>query len=159
MGEGKWKAFPFTRGETSISHLLFADDVILLGEASVDQARLIKTCLQEFCTASGQKVSGQKSSILFSPNTNDAVRAGVCNIMEMPQTEDLGRYLGAPTINGRVTKATYQSIIEKVDKRLAGWKTKCLSLAGRATLIQATIGYCRYSSLCNAICKAPPIYL
>ena len=30
-------------------------------------------------------------------------------------------------------------MITKVDNRLAGWKAKCLSLAGRLTLIQATI--------------------
>ena len=53
--------------------------------------------------------------------------------------EDLRRYLGVPTITGRVTKATFQGVIDKVEKCLAGWKTKYLPLAGRATLIQATI--------------------
>jgi len=69
---------------------MFADDVILFGEASVEQARIVNTCLQEFCAASGQKVSSQKSNIFFSPNTNDAVMAGVCNILAIPQTEDPG---------------------------------------------------------------------
>ena len=44
-----------------------------------------------------------------------------------------------PAIHGRVSKANFQHVINRVDKRLAGWKTKCLSLAGRMTLIQATV--------------------
>ncbi|KAJ8440029.1 hypothetical protein Cgig2_020517 [Carnegiea gigantea] len=53
--------------------------------------------------------------------------------------EDLGRYLGTPTINGRVTKHTFDSIMNRVDKRLAGWKTRILSNAGRLTLVQTVI--------------------
>jgi len=57
----------------------------------------------------------------------------------MTATEDLGKYLGVPTINGRITKATYKHVVEWVEKRLAGWKAKCQSLAGRITLIQSTL--------------------
>jgi len=119
--------------------MMFADDVILLGEASKDQAQIIKNCLQKFCDASGQKVSKDKSRIYFSPNTNDAVIAEVCNTLEIPQTDDLGRYLGVPTINGRVTKTTFGAVIDRVENRLAGWRAKCLSLAGRVTLVTSTI--------------------
>jgi len=136
---GQWKAIPITRGGTQLSHLMFADDVVLFGEASIEQAQVIENCLTEFCTWSGQKVNTQKSSIYFSPNTNEAMMVQICTVMGYSRTDDFSIYLGVPTINGRVTCATYQSVIDKVDKRLAGWKTKCLSLAGRVTLIQSTI--------------------
>lgn len=55
------------------------------------------------------------------------------------KTDDLGKYVGVPTIDDRVTKASYQEIITRVDCKLAGWKAKCLSTAGWAILIQATI--------------------
>ena len=57
----------------------------------------------------------------------------------MSSTGDLGRYLGVPTINGRVTNATYKQVVDRVEQRLAGWKMKCLSLAGRITLIQSVV--------------------
>ena len=57
----------------------------------------------------------------------------------MECTGDLGKYLGIPTINGRVNKATFQEVVQRVDNRLAGWKLKCLPLAGRAALISSMI--------------------
>jgi len=48
----------------------------------------------------------------------------------MTSTEDLGQHLGVSTINGRVTKATYQHGEERVEQKLARWKIECLSLAG-----------------------------
>ena len=100
---------------------------------------MIKECLADFCEWSGQKISTHKSSIYFSPNTNEAIAVGVCATLGIQTTEDFGRYLRVPTITGKVTRATFQNVIAKVDKKLAGWKAKCLSLEGRLTLIQATI--------------------
>ena len=36
--EGKWKEIPLAKGGTRISHLMFADDVVLFGEGSRSQA-------------------------------------------------------------------------------------------------------------------------
>jgi len=80
-----------------------------------------------------------KSSIYFSSNTNEAIIAEICNTMEMQQTEDLGCYLGVPTINRRVTKAMFHYVLARFEQRLVGWKSKCLSLAGRITMIKSTI--------------------
>jgi len=41
----KRKAIPLTRGGTRLSHLMFANDVVLLREASREQAQTIKNCL------------------------------------------------------------------------------------------------------------------
>lgn len=52
-------------------------------------------------------------------------------------TNNLGKYFGAPLIHGRVTKATYMEIGDKVNSRLSSCKSLHLSLAGGATLIKA----------------------
>lgn len=41
-----------------------------------------------------------------------------------------------PLFQTRVSKATYSGVIDKVQKRLATWKSKVLSMFGRITLIQ-----------------------
>ena len=65
--------------------------------------------------------------------------AEVCNVMTMQHTDDFGRYLGVPAVNSRVTKGLFQPMVTRVENRLVGWRAKCLSLAGRITLIKSTI--------------------
>ncbi|XP_074314304.1 uncharacterized protein LOC141649515 [Silene latifolia] len=69
----------------------------------------------------------------------DDVKTRVSNALNIAATEDLGMYLGMPTINGRVTKAIFDFISQKVYKCLSGWQSKNLSLAGKVTLAQSTL--------------------
>lgn len=50
---GRWKALQASHGGPKISHLIFADDVVLFTEAALDQARVIQDCLDRFCSTSG----------------------------------------------------------------------------------------------------------
>ncbi|CAN1191394.1 Putative ribonuclease H protein At1g65750 [Linum perenne] len=47
--------------------------------------------------------------------------------------------LGVPILHGRVTKATYEYILNRMDDKLAGWKVHNLSLAGRVTLASSVL--------------------
>jgi hypothetical protein len=62
-----------------ISHLLFADDLIILMHADKKNADCLMDILNRYCASSGQKVSQAKSSIFFSNNTEVNVKAEVCN--------------------------------------------------------------------------------
>lgn len=55
-----------------------------------------------------------------------------------------------PTLASRVTKEKFSHLCEKIDRRLAGWKTKYLSLAGRITLAQSTISSMSFYSMQTA---------
>ncbi|CAL8991787.1 unnamed protein product [Prunus brigantina] len=132
-----WKPIKTSRNGPNVSHLFFADDLVLFAEATPCQARVMKDCLDLFCSASGQTVNFAKSAIFCSPNTCKMVAKEIGAICGSPITEDLGKYLGLPLLHSRVTKGTYNGLLDKVQNRLAAWKRKCLSLAGRATLIQA----------------------
>ena len=53
------------RGAPSISHLLFADDVILFAKADVVEVREFMKILNSFTKASGQRVNFLKSGLIF----------------------------------------------------------------------------------------------
>lgn len=131
---GRWKPLKASRNGPSVSHLFFADDLLLFADATVSQMEVVKRCLAEFEHASGQKVSFSKSIVHFSSNTLCEEAAEISLMGGMPLTEDLGRYLGMYLVHGHHGKQHYKSLLERVHKRLNGRKMKTLSLAGRATL-------------------------
>lgn len=63
-----WKPMIAGLRGPKISHLIFADDLLLFDEASLEQMRIILDCLHCFFDSSGQNVNPQKTSIVFSKN-------------------------------------------------------------------------------------------
>jgi hypothetical protein len=55
----------------------------------------------------------------------------------MQRVEHFSKYLGFPTHIGRSKNQAFQFILDRIWKKLKGWKEKNLSFAGRATLIKA----------------------
>ncbi|GMI70388.1 hypothetical protein HRI_000708100 [Hibiscus trionum] len=99
----------------------------------------IKATLDQFCSCSGHKVSESKTKIYFSKNCDVERRYALADSGGFELVEDLGTYLGVPLLHKRVTKATYRFLIEKVERRLSGWASRTLSLAGRITLAKAIL--------------------
>ncbi|XP_057760081.1 uncharacterized protein LOC130980412 [Arachis stenosperma] len=134
-----WNPISLSRDGPKLSHLCFADDMILFAEASMEQADVIKKVLEAFCNSSGQRVNNEKTRVFFSNNINHNIREGVSEVLQFSRTNDLGKYLGVPLLHSRVTDSTYKSIINNLEARLNGWKARTLSLAGRATLVKSIL--------------------
>ena len=60
-----------------IHSILFADDLIICGEADLQQVQTIKSILDSFCAASGQTPNWTKSSILFSKKVTPDLKAQI----------------------------------------------------------------------------------
>ncbi|XP_031124326.1 uncharacterized protein LOC116027040 [Ipomoea triloba] len=65
----------------------------------VDQINVISQCLGRFTRASGQKVSLSKSQIFFSSNVDREEAQKIVSIAGIPESRDLGKYLGVPTLH------------------------------------------------------------
>lgn len=63
--DGVWKAPKAGRNGPTISHLMFADDLLLFGQATSNQMECVLHILRKFCLLAGQKVSIEKTSIFF----------------------------------------------------------------------------------------------
>ena len=84
-------------------------------------------------------MSASKSRIWFSPRIPKCLKDQVVDIFGTPTTDRIGTYLGTPIFTTRRTTNSYQFLIDKIQKRIEGWQVKYLLMAGRATLIKATV--------------------
>ncbi|KAK9169650.1 hypothetical protein Syun_001790 [Stephania yunnanensis] len=145
VSSGSWKAPSIGDENNQISHLFFADDLILFAEATVEHMKVVENILNDFCQASGHRISKDKSQLFFSPNLDDDYVEQLSNVLDIPISKDLGRYLGVLIIHGRVTKATYSKVLNAVATKARNWSPCRTSLARRVTL-------------CKSVLNATPLY-
>lgn len=137
--EGIWRPLKASRGGIQISHLFFADDLLLFAKAGDDRVACINEALRTFSRASGQKINYHKSLMFCSPNVCEQVATKLSLDMGIPLTADLGRYLGHQLIHQGRNNSGHAKLLQRVRDKLDGWKTKCLSRAGRITLAKSVL--------------------
>ena len=120
------------------SHLFFANDLVLFARANLENCLAIKDVLSEFCTRSGQTISAAKSRVYFSPNVVPNQREAFSDILGFTPTSNLGKYLGFPLKHPGNRRQDFSFVLDRVKKKLAGWKVNLLSMAGRMVLIQSS---------------------
>lgn len=122
-----------------LSHLLFADDVLLFTKAKSSQFRFVSDLFDSFSKASGLKINLSKSRALFSSGTPQAKINKLTSISGIRGTTSLDKYLGFPILKGRPKRSDFLFIIEKMQNRLASWKNKLLNKTGRLTLASSVL--------------------
>lgn len=90
-----------SRNAPAISHLLYADDLLLAGRVNVKSARAIWKCLTTFCSWSGQHVNREKSSILFSEGTSREDRRKIFAMWGLRGMKKGSVYLGNGLVMGK----------------------------------------------------------
>ncbi|XP_057420539.1 uncharacterized protein LOC130714634 [Lotus japonicus] len=134
-----WQPITLSRGGPPLSHIFFADDVMLFCKATTTQVELVADILDSFGAASGLVVSAAKSKALCSKGVPAATRNSIANVCPIRVVRNLGKYLGFPMASGRVSHGSFNFIIDQISRRLAGWKCRLLNTAGRVCLARAVI--------------------
>nr|GFA24317.1 RNA-directed DNA polymerase, eukaryota, reverse transcriptase zinc-binding domain protein [Tanacetum cinerariifolium] len=122
-----------------LSHLFYADEVIITTNWNPYDIDNIIRVLHVFYLASGLKINIHKSNIFGIGVTNDEIlsmasRTG-CAAGCFPFT-----YLGLPIGANMNLTSSWQILIDCFQKRLSSWKANLLFIGGRLTLIKAVLG-------------------
>ena len=94
-------------------------------------------------------MSVEKSRIYFSLNVQAELKREVCSRLGIQATENIGNYLGFPIKHKGVPRNRLNFIVERVMNKLAGWKARFLSFAGRFVLVKSFM-----SSIPNYVMQA-----
>lgn len=120
-----------------ISHLDFADDIMIFFDGAHSSLLGIFEALQDFQKLSGLGINRNKTTLFH---------AGL-NLLESDTISQFGfqlgslpiRYLGLPLLHRKLRRSDYSPLIDKIRGRLHHWTVKCLSFTGKFQLITSVI--------------------
>lgn len=121
----------------AITHVIYADDIILFSKATSKDAHNINAMLEKYCFWSRQSINKSKSRVFFSKHTHPSHRRHIKEILQLKNLKENVMYLGAPLILSRSLPLDFSYLCEKLEAKLMGWRSKCLSWVGRKTLISS----------------------
>lgn len=116
----------------------FLDDTILMGQASEREEMRFKEILNQYEETSMQKINLQKIN-LFMLNSSKGKKRKLTRILGCQSSNLPFIYRGMPFFEGRVKANYWESLLNKIQKKLVGWKSKVLSYVGRLNLIKHTL--------------------
>ncbi|GAU16016.1 hypothetical protein TSUD_338860 [Trifolium subterraneum] len=93
--------------------------------------KCVMEILNKFCKMSGQEVSNEKTSILFSKNVDRNIRRRLVQLSGFRETDQLGKYLGVPLIGRAVRRNDFQYIIDQVSNKLGANDWWCEVMHGK----------------------------
>ena len=134
---GNIKGVKMNMGGPDFTHVMFADDLMLFSKASSNEVLSLNSCLEKYCHWSGQLINRSKSGIIFSKLVHLNQKRRLKNILQMKKVPKNAKYLGGPLFSSRSRSKDFMYLQENLEARLTGWKSKCLSWAGRCTLIKS----------------------
>lgn len=118
-----WHPITVHKRAPPISHLFFADDIILASKIITDSCHTIIDHLDHFTKLSGQKINFAKSKVFFSKNCSQIDKFFILNSFNMVEGIHFGKYLGFSLFTSKPTKRDFQFILDDLKNRLAGWET------------------------------------
>ncbi|XP_039165786.1 uncharacterized protein LOC120292010 [Eucalyptus grandis] len=139
LADGTLKGIQITRNCPKLSHLMFADDAIFFLDGNLTECQNIAQILSQYCYATGQAINLNKSGVVFSGNCPEALKHNLATQLRVPILQKTGKYLGIPTEWGHSKKELFAWILARVNAKLAGWKEKLLTKAGKEVLIKSVV--------------------
>jgi hypothetical protein len=133
-----FKGFKIQHDGPSISHLQYADDTLIIGEASVQNLWTLKAILRGFELASGLKVNFWKSC-LIGVNVSDTFMETACTFLNCIKGGIPFKYLGLPVGANPRKVSTWDPMVDSLRNKLNSWGNKHISLGGRIVLINSVL--------------------
>lgn len=121
-----------------ISHLIFADDVMLFCYGDNDSVSAMLRAVNRFAEMSGL-VTNPAKCVTFFGNVPTAVQDFTIAVSGFNRGVLPVVYLGLPLISGKLHKRDCQPLITKICNKFEHWSSKIISQAGRGQLIKSVI--------------------
>ncbi|KAJ1695019.1 hypothetical protein LUZ63_011717 [Rhynchospora breviuscula] len=137
--EGIIKGVKLAHSGPTITHLLYADDLVLMGNTSRNELENFSGLLRKFGKVSGLLMNPEKSKLWMAKACGQQDMDRTVQIMQAGMAEGGEKYLGIMVDSNRTSVANAKMLMDKMNSKLAGWKSHMLSHAGRLVLIKSVL--------------------
>lgn len=123
--------------DLKLSHLMFADDVMIFFDGNPNSLHGISDCLDDFGCWSGLNLNRTKTEVFTSGLTDTethAINAYGFNAGTLPI-----RYLGLPLMSRKLRISDYDPLLYQLTKKFRSWAVKSLTFAGRLVLLNTVV--------------------
>jgi hypothetical protein len=100
-----------------LTHLCFADDMLVFSEANSSSIKVVKAALLEFEKLFGLKANPSKSS-LFCARISSRMKTILLDELQMEEGKLPVRYLGVPLVSSKLSAMDCRVLIEKITSRI-----------------------------------------
>ncbi|KAF5754385.1 putative RNA-directed DNA polymerase [Helianthus annuus] len=142
VSEGIFNGLQCTSNGPVLSHLIYADDVVFLGEWSSENVNNLRRLLRCFHLVSGLKVNLAKCS-LFGIGIDELEVQQMADSMGCKKGTFPFKHLGLVVGANMNLIRNWKPVIDVFKNRLSLWKAKNLSYGGRITLLKSVLNALR----------------
>lgn len=135
--EGKFK-YHTRCGRSKLTHLSFADDLLIFSDGSLSSVQAILGVLKDFEERSGLAISVQKSCF-FAAGISEVEIEAISHQTGLSIGVFPIRYLGVPLHTKKISRIQCAPLIQSIKNKLRSWTVRRLSYAGRLLLISSVI--------------------
>lgn len=121
-----------------LTHLAFADDLILIARGDPYSVHTLYDCLTNFGSISGLRLNNLKSNI-YSVGIPEHDLHSILAHTTIPVGLMPFRYLGIPVNSHRLSIMDYAPFLDRFSAYIENWSKSSLSHAGRAELIRTVL--------------------
>jgi hypothetical protein len=99
----------------------------------------MKRILNDYEKASGQAINYGKLGVYFSRNTPNSIKDKILEILRVNEVLGTSRYFGMSSTIGRIKKAMFGYLKDRMWKKVQSWSGNYLSKAGREVLVKSIV--------------------
>ncbi|GKB41505.1 RNA-directed DNA polymerase, eukaryota, reverse transcriptase zinc-binding domain protein [Tanacetum coccineum] len=124
--------------QLKITHICFADDLLVFFHGDTNSVSLIKNSVDEFGSCSGLLPNFNKSIVFFG-SISEEDQQELLNILPFGKGKLPMKYLGVPLISKRLGVNDCKILIDKVKTKINHRRNKFLTYAGKLQLIASVL--------------------
>ncbi|XP_028556466.1 uncharacterized protein LOC110116069 [Dendrobium catenatum] len=121
-----------------ITHLLYADDILLFNQASSSKLRIMLNLIRDYCGWTRQGINKDKSQILFSNSVRQTIGRKIGKKFGIKIVDEF-QYLGIRIALRWLVKSDFDFVVDPALEKLNTWSARSLSIAGRMTLAKSSL--------------------